>query len=169
MSMFTLKYRSFVPAILVIVLLASFGFTPARQRPAAPTVSAQEEEMGIVCDASTILLLYIALHDYDYGKTVEMMAAEGMEMPTFYYGQFAPLFEALMAMTEGGESMEDETMMPDEEMMAAADAATEEMMMGEMMLGGVEGEPEECTTLRSDLEHFFLQHFIVEQMMMESQ
>jgi hypothetical protein len=109
---------------------------------ALPTFAQDDAMMDAhVCDSTTILLLYIA--EYDYGFQSMMDAA------TFDKGQYAPLFEEMMAMMEEEEMGEE---MMEEEM-------GEEMMMDESMtmlaLPVIEGEDEACTALRAELDTFF--------------
>jgi hypothetical protein len=81
-------------------------------------------------------------------------------------GQYAPLFDAMMAMMEEMEPTEEAEMAVTEE---AEMAATEEAMMEGMTMlasGDVIGEPQVCTDLRHELDAWFLEHFKHEMEMM---
>src|SRR5690606_37562351 len=103
-----------------------------------------------VCDSTTILLLYIAEHDYGFHSM--------MDVASFDKGQYAPLFEEMMAMMDDGEMMDDADMEATEEMMDES-MDEEEMMDDEMMstleLPVIAGEDEACTALRAELDTFF--------------
>lgn len=127
-----MRTRLFV-LIAVVILVLVLALLPAQ---------AQDSGM-IVCDSTLITLLYIAEHDYGFQPM--------MDVAQFDKGQFAPLFDAMMA-----EMMEatPEAMMGE---------ATPEMMMTEETMmegmtqlqpGAVEGENEACTQLRAEVEGF---------------
>jgi hypothetical protein len=131
--------------LVTIVSVSAFGF-----------IAAQDDMMTHTCDSTLITLLLIA--EYDYGFT-----SESMDLSTFE-GQYAPFFEAMMAMMED-DMMEDD--MADDEMMED-EMADDEMMDDEMMMlpvGNIEGEDEACTALREELNAFFYDTFSM--MMME--
>jgi hypothetical protein len=88
-----------------------------------------------------------------------------MDLATFDKGQYAPFFEAMMAMMEDDMADED---MADEEMMDE-DMADDEMMDDMMLLpvGNIEGEDEACTALREELNVFFYDTFSMMLMEME--
>ncbi|MCU0481757.1 MAG: hypothetical protein MUE54_11185 [Anaerolineae bacterium] len=102
-------------ALTFVVLFATaLGFATTRQAP----VQAQDDMMTHTCDSTLILLLYIA--EYDYGfKSM-------MDVSTFEKGQYAPLFEMMMAQME-------EEMMTEDDMMAEM---TEEAMMDDLSYYG---------------------------------
>lgn len=138
--------------VLLVVLLAGFAFAPA---------ASAQDDMVHVCDSSTILLLYIA--EYEFGYT-----NADMDLASFEKGQYAPLFDMMMAMMDSGEMMEEEMMEVDEATMAEVQAEVDGMVMSENLLpSGIEGEDEACTALRADLEKFVLSHYLMESMMME--
>ena len=117
---------------------------------------AQDDDMmdAHVCDSTTILLLYIAEHDYGY---VPMMDAS-----TFEKGQFAPLFEEMMAMMDDemmDEEMDDDEMMDEE--MDDEEMMDEEMddMMVTLELPVIADEDPACTELRASLDSFFYDYF----------
>lgn len=133
--------------VLLVVFVTGLAFS---------VVQAQDESMTHVCDSTLISLLYIAEHDYGY----EPM----MDVSTFEKGQYAPLFDAMMAMMmeEEGEMMEatEEAMMEEGEM----------MMEGDMVMltpGNIEGEGPACTELRASLDDFLYKALSEEMMMME--
>ncbi len=117
---------------------------------ALPASAQDAMEEKIVCDSTLITLLYIAEHDYGY----EPM----MDVSVFEKGQYAPLFDAMMAMMEEGDMEEGE--MAEGEMMEEGDMAEGEMMDDMVMLapGVVAGEPAECTELRTSVETFIYEH-----------
>ncbi len=111
---------------------------------------AQDEMMTHTCDSTLILLLYIAEHDYGFHSM--------MDVSTFEKGQYAPLFEAMMAEMEG-EMMESEEAMMEEE-----------MMEGDMMMlspGNIEGEDPACADLRAEVAAFLYEVLSADMMMEE--
>jgi hypothetical protein len=139
--------RKLTSVLFVLLLVIPF---------AVPT-SAQDSGM-IVCDSTLITLLFVAEHDFGY---VPMM-----DVSTFEKGQYAPLFDAMMAMMEEGDMAEGE-MTEEGEMMEEGEMAEGEMMEEGMMMlspGNIEGEPAECAELRASLEGFFYDHFSMEMM-----
>lgn len=135
--------RVLLIAAFALVLSAFVGFS-------SRTAQAQDDMMTHTCDSTLIALLYIAEHDYGFH-------AMSVDVSTFEKGQYAPLFDEMMAMM-GEEAMGDDMM------------ATEEAMMGEMVMltpGHVEGEDPACTALRDELDAF-LYTTLSEGMMMES-
>ncbi len=149
-----MKKRLGLITLIALLLVSSFAV--------APSAGAQDD-MVHVCDSSTILLLFIA--EYEFGYT-----SEDMDLATFEKGQFAPMFDMMMAMMESGEMMEDEMMEMDEEAMAEMEAQMEGMMMSETMLpSAMEGEDEACTALRADVEAFVVSHYLMESMMMDDE
>lgn len=127
-------------AALVTVTALAFAFL------AQPAVAQDDMMDAHVCDSTTILLLYIAEHDYGY---VPMM-----DVSTFEKGQYAPLFEEMMAMM-GDEEMMDEEM--GEEEMMDGEMGDEEMMddMVTLELPVIADEDPACTDLRASLDAFF--------------
>jgi hypothetical protein len=121
-----------------------------------------QDDMTHTCDSTTILLLFLAEHEYGY--------APMMDMSTFDLGQYQPLFDMQMAMVEAG----DAEMMSEEDM--ADMMATQEAMMAEMqpmegmtMLAPatIADEDPACTELRASVENFIYSHFSMEMMAME--
>jgi hypothetical protein len=162
-----MKRFSLFALLLVAILAFSFAL------PAHPSSAQDEEMMGTVaCDSDLVLSLYFAEYHYNFGAVYDhmMMDMPDMALPSlelFDKGQFAPLFESMMAM------MDEEMMMPesmmDEEMMNSVmdvmgmmgDEAVMMAMMDEMPEGmtvlmplTVEGESAECAALRAELGKF---------------
>jgi hypothetical protein len=136
-----MRTRFFAVALVVVMAAALV---------AGGVAQAQDEMMAHTCDSTLILLLYIAEHDYGFHSM--------MDVSTFEKGQYAPLFEAMMAEMEG-EMMESEEAMMEEE-----------MMEGDMMLlspGNVEGEDTACTDLRAEIEAFLYKTLSADMMMEE--
>ena len=140
--------RIFLSLSAALVTVTAFAFAFLAQ----PAVAQDDMMDAHVCDSTTILLLYIAEHDYGY---VPMM-----DVSTFEKGQYAPLFEEMMAMMGEEEMMDDEEMMDeemgDEEMMD--DEMGDEEMMGDMVtleLPVIADEDPACTDLRASLDSFF--------------
>lgn len=177
-------------SLLVLVLALTVGV-------GASGVLAQDTMMEhgtIVCDADLILSLYNAEYHFDYAaihdKAMGMMEGAAMEpsfkLTDFDYGQFSPLFDAMMTMMDTNMSMGmmDETMMTgmvgmmsmsmedmQAAMMAAAPAGTMMDGMTTLAAGDVAGEPAECTALRADLRQFYLAlagESLMSSMMMEA-
>jgi len=135
--------RQLITRFAVLCTVALLVLTPAF----AHRTQAQDT-MTHVCDSTLITLLYIAENDYGYHSM--------MDTATFDKGQYAPLFDAMMA------AMDDSEMMaPTEE--AMMEAPTEAMMMeGDMTTltaGVVADEDPACTALRTDVEAFLYKHF----------
>lgn len=110
------------------------------------TPAAAQDDMAHTCDSTTILLLFIAEYEYGYQPM--------MDVSTFEKGQYAPLFDMMMA------SMEE---MMEEEMMATEEAMTEEgEMMEDMLMLAPPAIPDEdpaCTELRASIEQFIYDQF----------
>jgi hypothetical protein len=133
-------------ALVIVALAGAARFNPARA----------QDTMVHVCDSTLITLLYIAEHDYGF-------TSMSMDLSTFDKGQYAPLFDAMMAM------MMEEEAMATEEAMEEEMAMEMEMMEGMTMLtpGNIEGEDEACTALRAEVETFLYNTLSAEMMMME--
>jgi hypothetical protein len=146
--------------ILVFALLAGLIALPA------PHATDAQDGM-ITCDSTLITLLFIAENDYGFHSM--------MDVSTIDKGQFAPAFEAMMAMMDDemmDEEMADEEMMDEEmadEEMMDEEMAEEEMMDDMMMLapGVVAGEAAECTALREEVEAYLYKAISDEMMMMD--
>ena len=122
------------------------------------SAQAQDDMMTHVCDSTLIGLLYIAEHDYGFHSMA-------MDLSTFEKGQYAPLFDEMMAMMSE-ESMDDTMMATEEAMMG-----TEESMMGDMVMltpGHVADEDPACTALRDELDAFLYTALTEGMMAMES-
>jgi hypothetical protein len=117
--------------------------------------------MTHVCDSTTILMLYIAENDYGYQPM--------MDISTFEKGQYAPLFDMMMANMEEGEMMEEEPMAEEETMMEEEAMAEGEMGEDMMMLAPatIPDEDPACTELRASVESFIYDHFAMEMMAAE--
>lgn len=149
-----LKQRTISIAILVAFVLSL----------AVPMVHAQDE-MTHTCDSTTIMLLFVAEHEYGY----EPM----MDVSTFEKGQYAPLFEAMMMMDD--DMMEEDDMMEDDMMeddMSEDDMMEEDEMMDDMMMLAapvIADEDPACTELRTSVEDWLYAHFEMGMMMMEDE
>jgi hypothetical protein len=132
-------------ALVIVALAGAARFNPARA----------QDTMLHVCDSTLITLLYIAEHDYGF-------TSMSMDLSTFDKGQYAPLFDAMMAMMMEGEAMATEEAMMEEEMAM-------DMMEGMTMLtpGNIEGEDEACTALRAEVETFLYATLSADMMIME--
>lgn len=170
-------YRLQVFALaLVIVLAAGFAFNSSNR-----VVRAQEGEMGsVVCDGDLILSLYFAEYDYNFAAVYDemMVAMPDMAMPgldVFDKGQYAPLFDSMMTMMTEDMAMP-ESMMSEDMMTSVMEMMSDETMMMEAMSQGegmtelaalsVDGEPAECTALRTELHKFYTALAYSRQMMM---
>ncbi len=144
------RFLSTAALAFALVLSAFVGFS-------SQTAQAQDDMMTHTCDSTLIALLYIAEHDYGFH-------AMSVDVSTFEKGQFAPLFDEMMAM------MGDDMMATEEAMMEDDMMGTEESMMDAMVMltpGHVEGEDPACTMLRDELDAF-LYATLSEGMMMDS-
>lgn len=148
------KRFGLVLVLSAFVLLAAFGFAFA---PAQRTAQAQDGM--VVCDMTLISLLYISEHVYGHFPMTDVSNIDK--------GQYAPLFDAMMAMMAEMEPTEEAAMEPTEE--AAMEPTEEAAMEGMTMLahGDIPGEPQVCTDLRHELDAWFLEHFKHEMEMAE--
>jgi hypothetical protein len=143
-------------AFLVVVLFASFGFGAQRN-----IVEAQDDQ--IVCDWTLITLLYISEHEYGHFPMTDVS--------NFDFGQYTPLFEAMMAEMEMTATEEPEMSETEEPEMSETEepemSETEEPPFTFLEHGDIEGEPQACTDLRHELDAWFLGHFMHEMEMDE--
>ena len=137
-----------ITTILLVLVLALGLFSTALP------VGAQDAMMTHVCDSTLIALLYIAEHDYGFNSM--------FDLSTYEKGQYAPLFDAMMAMM-GDEMMEEEAMMTEEAMMEEGDDMMENMVM--LTPGHIEGEDVACSDLRAELDAFLYKALSAEMMM----
>jgi hypothetical protein len=138
--MLALKRSALFVIVLLVTLVGGLGLS-AR----TITTQAQDDMDLVTCDSTLVTLLYIAEHDYGFHSMFDVSNLEK--------GQYAPLFEAMMAMMEEEDTMMEET--SDEEM---TESMTEESMMDDMITltpGVVEDEDQFCADLRAELDTFF--------------
>ncbi len=154
-----------VPLAMVAVLIVGLAFGAAAQDSGA--------SMGtVVCDSDLILNLYVAEYYFGYGVVHNaMMSAEGddmmgLDLAAFDKGQYASLFDSMMAMM--GDDMMMTFVLSEEQLVTVGEYMEMGMdgmmsMMGDdtMMEGMttlvpavVEGEAAECTALRANLNLF---------------
>lgn len=147
--------------LVVVVVAAAPSVAPSR-------VHAQDD-MGVQCDGTLLLLLLLA----------EENGFKPMSETQYDHGQWTPFFDAMMAMMEE-ESMEEEGTMMDEETMgmmedmmgmSVADqiAALAEMGMETnytiLPTGAVADEAPECTALREELNSWFFAYLYAQMTM----
>jgi hypothetical protein len=137
-----------IACIVVLALVAAL---------AVPTTA--QDDMSHTCDSTTILLLFLAEHDFGY--------APMMDLSTFDFGQYAPLFDMQMAMVESGDAemmTEEDATMAMEEMAAVMENM--EPMEGVTMLApaAIPDEDPACAELRASVEGFIYGHFAMEMM-----
>lgn len=120
----------------------------------------------IVCDSDLILSLLSAEYNFGFAAVYDqmMMAESGdamgmaLDLAAFEKGQFAPLFDGMMAMPD--------SMMSEEMMNGVVEAMGMDMAELDSMMMTPEGmttlvppviadEPAECTALRDELRHFY--------------
>jgi hypothetical protein len=109
-----------------------------------------------------VILLYVAEHDYGFHSMLDVSQLDK--------GQYAPLFDAMMADMGDDMSMEateEADMSMEEDDMMDEDT---EMMEGMTMLtpGSISGEDAFCTELRAELDSFFYETFTHNMMTEES-
>lgn len=134
-------------AVLVVAAIGAFGFSSQRN-----VVEAQDDL--IVCDWTLITLLYISEHEYGHFPMTDVS--------NFDFGQYTPLFEAMMAEMEEMEPTEEPEM---EEMVETEEAEmeeTEEPPFTFLEHGDIEGEPQACVDLRHELDAWFLEFFMAD-------
>ncbi len=151
---------------LVVVLIAGFG--------ASRSVLAQDAMAAkVTCDSDLILSLYIAEYHFDFAAVEDkLMAADSsgammttLDLASYDKGQFAPLFDAMMANMDSSMStgmLDDATMTGvvtamsmDQAMMETTPEAMDGAMMTELAPATITGEAPECTALRDELRHFY--------------
>ena len=152
--------------LILIVLLAGVALLPAHAQDAK-----------VVCDADLILSLYTAENNFNYAAVADkVMAAHPdmkmTDMSKLDYGQFTPLFDAMMKMMDKSmmshsAMMDDKMMSSMTDMMSMSMADMEKSMMTSMPAdsnmaqmttlpnGDIAGEPAECTSLRASLRQFY--------------
>ncbi len=134
-----------------LVLIGSFVLAAP-----APTVTRAQDMSKITCDSTLVTLLYVAEYDYGFHSMLDVASLDK--------GQYAPLFDAMMAdMSSDGGMME---ATPEGEMM---DATPDMGMMDGMTTltpGNVQGEDQFCTDLRAELD-IFLYDALTHEMMGE--
>jgi hypothetical protein len=140
--------RRFITLCTTLLFVASFAFAIAL--PAQP--AAAQDMQPVVCDSTLVLLLYIAEHDHGFQSM--------HDVSTLDKGQYAPWFDAMMAMMdEGMEATADPMMEATAEMMEEEPMGEESMgdeMMTTLVPGNVAGEPELCTQVRAEVEAFLV-------------
>lgn len=141
---------AFLVTVFAVVAVLGLGVR------GASVASAQDDK--IVCDLTLITMLYISEHVYGHFPMTDVS--------NFDFGQYTPLFEAMMAEMEAMTPTEEAEMAPTEEM---AMEPTEEMVseFTQLLHGDIPGEPAECTALRHELDAWFLAHFNMEMEMGE--
>ena len=126
-------------------------FVLALVLPAAAQDSSMAEGM-ITCDSTLVTLLYVAESDYGFHSM--------MDTSQFDKGQYGPLFEHMMAQMDS-EMME--ATPADDSMMEAT--PMDNMAMGDTMMlpsGAIDGEPQECSALRTEIETYLYDHFTMQ-------
>jgi hypothetical protein len=130
-------------------------------------VSAQDEDMmmgTVVCDSDVILNLYVAEYYFGFGHVMDsMMMAEGSDMmgldlAVYDKGQYADLFDSMMADTMmSGMVLTEDQLAAVEETMSMGMMDESAMMEGMTTLvpAAIDGEPAECTALRTELASFY--------------
>jgi hypothetical protein len=141
--------RKLLSRMVVLMAVALLVFAPA-------LVQAQDDMLH-VCDSTLITLLYIAEHDYGFHSM--------MDTASFDKGQFAPLFDAMMAEME---EMEGEMMEATEEAMMEAGDMMMEGDMTMLMPAVIADEDPACTALRAEVEAHLYTKLSESMMMMEA-
>ena len=143
--MFHSKRITLVLAVIGAVLVMSLGLS---------TVAAQDSGM-VTCDSTLITLLYVAEHDYGYSPMTDVSNIDK--------GQFTPLFDSMMAMSDQMDMTEEPQMdMTEEVDMTMTDEAG---MMTHLEPGVVADENVVCTSLGVELEQYLFDHFQSDMMM----
>lgn len=135
------------------------------------TVSAQDDDMmgTVVCDSDLILNLYIAEYYFGFGQVMDsMMMAEGgdmmgLDLAAFDKGQYAALFESMMADSMMSGMLTEEQLASVSEYMGMGMDRMMEMMGSDSMMEGmttlvptaIADEAPECTALRAELNLFY--------------
>jgi hypothetical protein len=166
--------KRFVFSLVVLALVVS---------GAGNAILAQDAMDKVVCDSDLVLSLYTAEYYLGFGAVIDQLAADGMpvvDVSAIDKGPYAPAFDAMMGMMDASMAMENGAVTADviAAVVEAMGMPMEEMMgMMEMPEGAtalvpvsVEGEPQACTDLRAELNHFYQSLIYVnEQMMMAAQ
>jgi hypothetical protein len=149
-----LKRAAFL-SLVVMIALGGGLFTFAAQPTRAQDNSG--DNMGMItCDSTLVTLLFIAENDYGFHSMLDVSTLEK--------GEYAPLFDEMMAQMDqgdmGGDNMGEGDMSGGDESMGG-DMSSDNMGGDMMMLspGVVPGEDQFCTDLRAELEAFFYDYF----------
>ncbi len=159
---------------LIVLVMAALGI--------GNSLLAQDAMEKVVCDSDLVLSLYTAEYYLGFGAVLGELATSGMQVvdvSTIDKGAYAPAFDAMMGMMDESMAMENGAVSAEviAEVVKAMGMPMDEMMgMMEMPEGAtalvpvsVEGEPQACTDLRAELNHFYQSLIYVnEQMMMAS-
>src|SRR5262245_3691881 len=150
--------------LVLIILLVGVALLPV-----------QAQDAKVKCDADVILSLYTAENNLNYAAVMDKVMAAHPDMAVdtskLDYGQFTPLFDAMMKMMSKdmmsqGSTMNDAMMSGMTDMMSMSMADMEKSMMASMpadanmaqtttlTAGDIAGEPAECTALRASLRQF---------------
>jgi hypothetical protein len=147
---------------LAFALLVAAVFAPHPQ-----AIRAQDAK--VACDADLILNLYVAENYFNFGAVHDKLMGMGDDMAKgmvdfskLDYGQYTPLFDAMMKAMDSS-MMTPNAMMSDQAMSGVVDAMSKgDAMMGDTMgqmtqlkPAIMQGEPAECTALRTELNHFY--------------
>lgn len=143
------KRFTWAVAFLALALVVSVGFAFQQN------VQAQDGEDGpIVCDWTLITLLYISEHEFGHFPMTDVS--------NFDFGQYTPLFEAMMAEMEEMEPTEEAPEMEPTEEPEMEPTEEPESPYTQLPHGDIEGEPQACEDLRHELDAWFLDHFMME-------
>jgi hypothetical protein len=155
-----MKSRIFLT--LAFALLVAAAFAPHPQ-----AVRAQDAK--VACDADLILNLYVAENYFNFGAVHDKLMGMGGDMAKgmvdfakLDYGQYTPLFDAMMKAMDNSMAMSN-SMMSEDTMNAVVNTMSKgDTMMGDTMgqmtelkPAAMQGEPAECTALRTELNHFY--------------
>jgi hypothetical protein len=152
--------------LVLIILVAGVALLPV-----------QAQDAKITCDADLILSLYTAENNLNYAAVIDKVMAAHPNMAMvdtskLDYGQFTPLFAAMMkmmseSMMSQGTTMSDSMMSGMTDMMSMSMADMEKQTMAStpsdatmpqmttLAAGDIAGEPAECTALRASLRQFY--------------
>jgi hypothetical protein len=148
-----------VALVMALLLAISPLFVSAQDPTATPDPAASGGAVGaatgIACDSTLQLLLFLAERDYGF-------TSPATDVSTFDRGQFTPFSDFLLGMGifEGVDATDEPTV----EATAEAGDPTTTMPpdisgFTALLPGDITGEDISCTTLRAELEAFFVEEF----------
>jgi hypothetical protein len=172
----------------LLIRLGAVAIIAATAVGSVSSVFAQDDDMMgmVVCDSDLILDLYIAEYYFGFADVLDgMMMDEGsdtmaLDLTVYDKGQYAALFDSMMAMMSDDDMMMSSVALSEEQLATVAEymgMGTDGMMsmMGDdammdemtMLSSAMMDEADECAALRAELNLFYTAIAYSNEMMME--